>query len=319
MSRLVIALTIVLALSATALSASTTITIRPTSSVKPSQMVKLGEIASVTGTKGDVERLNQVEITRSALPGSARQVTPEWIKTRLACAGFDVKAITIKAPTTVVLVSASQQVKGADIAEAARQYITSQLSQSDIAYTLSETGTQPDIVVPIGKVELVAEQTGRGNSPGRQQVCVDVLIDGALYVKKTVGLNLKASGPVLVAIQAIKAKEPLTASNTRIEQRDIPSASAGYVSAVPDDGAKIASKPISAGMAITGDMLAARPAISKGDSVIVAVRSNGVKVVVKGTALQDGLVGDSIRISVPTTREEIQATVTQPGLVEVRI
>lgn len=319
MSRLVIALTVILTLSATLLSAATTITIRPTSSVKPSQMVKLGEIAAVTGTKGDVERLNQVEIARSALPGSARQVTPEWIKTRLACAGFDVKTITIKAPTTVVLVSESQQVKGTDIVETAKQYITSQLSTSDIAYTLSETGAQPDIVVPTGKLELVAEQTGRTISPGRQQVSVDVLIDGSLYVKKTVGLNIKASGPVLVASQSIKAKESLSASNTRVEQRDIPSASVGYISAVPDDGAKIASKPISAGAAITGDMLAAKPAVSKGDPVIVSVRSNGVKVVVKGTASQDGLVGDSIRVSLPTTREEIQATVTQPGLVEVRI
>lgn len=319
MSRLPIALTIILALLATALSAATTITIRPSSSVKPSQMVKLGEIATVTGTKSDVERLNQVDIARSALPGSARQVTPEWIKTRLACAGFDPKTITIKAPTTVIMVSASQQVKGTDIVEAAKQYITSQLSQTDITYTLSETGTQPDIVVPTGKLELAVEQTGRAMSPGRQQVSVDVLIDGSIYAKKTVGLNLKASGPVLVASQAIKAKEPLTASNTRVEQRDIPSASAGYLSAAPDDNARIASKSISAGTAITRDMLAARPAVSKGDPVIIAVRSNGVKVVVKGTASQDGLIGDSVRVSLPSTREQIQATVTQPGLVEVRI
>lgn len=319
MLRFVIALAIVLALSANAAAAATTVTVQSSVSVRPLQMVKLGEIATVTGAKADVERLNQVEIARSAIPGSARQVTAEWIRTRLACSGFDAKSIILKSPSTVILVSQSQSVKGSDIAEAAKQYITSQLSQSDISYTLSETGTQMDIVVPTGRLELVAEHTGRTISPGRQQVYVDVLVDGVLYTKKTVGLNLRASGPVLVATQSIRAREPLTASNTRIEQRDIPSSAAGYVSVMPDDGVKVASKSISAGTAITGDMLAARTAISKGDPVVVLVRSSGVKVVVKGIASQDGFVGDSIKISVPTTREDIQATIVQPGLVEVRI
>lgn len=319
MCRSIIVLTILLSLLVVCASASTTITVRPSSSVKASEMVKLGEIATVTGAKEDVERLNQVEIARSAVPGAARQITPGWIKTRITCAGFDAKALTIKAPLTVILVSESQQVKGADIIETAKQFITSQLSQSDLTYTLSETGTQPDSLVPAGKLELVAEESNRPASPGRQNVTVDVLVDGSLYTKKTVGLNIKASGSVLVASQSIKAKEPLTASNTRMEQRDLPSASVGYLSAIPDDGEKIASRSISAGMPITGDMLATKPAVLKGDSVIVSVRTGGVKVVVKGTASQDGLVGDDIRVSVPTSREEIHATVTQPGLVEVRI
>jgi len=281
-------------------------------------MIRLGEIANITGPKAEVERLSQVEIARSAVPGAARQVTPDWIKTRLACAGIDTKAVTIKIPSTVVLVSQSQQVSGADIVQTAKQYVESQLSQGDIVYTISETGTLTDAVVPTGKVDLVAEELTHSVRPGRQAVIVDVLIDGTFFAKRTVGLNIKASGPVLIATQSIKAKEPLTAANTRVEQRDIPSASAGYINAMPE-GEKIASRSISAGMPITADMLTAKPAVVKGDPVIVSVKTDGVKVVVKGTASQDGLVGDTIRVTVPTSREEIHAMVTQPGLVEVRI
>lgn len=319
MCRVLTALTIILALTATALSAATTITVQPSASVKPLQMVTLREIASVTGPKADVERLNQVEIARATVPGSARQITSDWIKTRLACSGCDLKSVTFKAPSSVILVSASQSVKGADIADAAKQYITSQLSMSDISYTVDQTGTQPDIVVPAGKLELVAEQGTRGVTPGRQQIAVDILVDGTLYVKKTVGLNLKATGMVVVATQSIKSKEPLTAANTRVEQRDIPTASAGYMSALPEGDERIASKPISAGSIITADMLGTKPAVAKGDPVVVLVRTGGVKVVVKGAASEDGVVGDTIKVSVPTTKDLILATIVQPGLVEVRI
>lgn len=319
MSRFIVALTIILSLLATCVAASTTITVRPSSAVKACEMVKLGEIATVTGAKADVERLKQVEIARSATPGAARQITPDWVKTRLSCAGFDPSSMTVKVPPTVILMSEAQQVKSADIVEVAKQFVNSQLSQSDLTYTISETGTQSDVLVPTGKLELVAEQSPRPASLGRQSVTVDVLVDGSFFMKRTIGLNIKASGLVVVASQSIKAKEPITASNTRMEQRDLPSASASYLSAIPGDTEKCASKPISAGMPITGDMLASKPAILKGDSVIVSVRTDGVKVVVKGTASQDGLIGDNIRVSVPTSPEEIHAIVTQPGLVEVRI
>ncbi len=317
MSKLLTTL-VVLALSASALVAATTVTVQPSASVRPMQMIRLGEFASVTGPKVDVERLNQLEITRSAMPGSARQISPEWIKTRVACAGLDARSVTIKSPATIVLISASQPVKGSDIVEAAKLHVTSQLSLSDLAYTVSETGSQSDILVPAGKLELVAEQSSRAIAPGRLQVCVNVLVDGALYVKKNVGLNLKASGSVLVASHTIKAKEPLSGANTRVEMRDIASSSIGYLSAL-SDVEMIAGRSISAGTVITADMIAARPAVSKGDPVVVSVRATGVKVVVKGTASQDGMVGDNIRISVPTTKEQIGATVVQPGVVEVRI
>lgn len=319
MSRLFVSLAVVLTLSVPAFAGTVSVTVQPSASVRPLQMVKLGEIATVTGAKADVERLNQVDIARSAVPGAARQVSQEWIKARLACAGYDARAVTFKAPSTVILMSESQPVKGLEIIEAAKQYVMSQLSMSDISYTLTETGSQPDIVVPTGKLELIAEQSNRTMGPGRQQITVNVLVDGALYTKKSVGLNLKASGNVLVATRSIKAKEPLTASNTRLEVRDIPSASFGYVSALAEDNDRVASRSISAGTVITADMLATRPAVSKGDSVIVSVKSRGVKVVVKGVAAEDGCVGDSIKVSVPTTKEHIQATVTRPGLVEVII
>ena len=92
--------------------------------------------------------------------------------------------------------------------------------------------------VPAGKLELVAEQPNRQIGPGRPQICVNVLVDGALYGKKTVGLNVRASGPVLVATQAIRANEPVSSSNTRIEHRDITNGAASYLTALAEEGTR---------------------------------------------------------------------------------
>jgi flagella basal body P-ring formation protein FlgA len=280
-------------------------------------MVKLGEMAVLTGAKEEVEQLKQVEIARAPLPGAARRITPDWIKTRLACAGFDLKTISIKSPLTVVLVSESQTVKAADIVETAKRYVMGQLTQTDINYHLDPDTTTTDSVVSAGKVELVTEPLTCAITPGRQQLCVDVLVDGVVCSKKSVSLSLKASGPVLIATQAIKAKEALNSSNTKLEEREITTASARFLTTIPDDS-RVTNRPISAGSVISSDMIVTKPAVAKGDSVIVVVVSGAVKVVVRGIASQDGATGDNIRVSVPGSREEVQATVTEPGLVEVK-
>lgn len=318
MARLFIAAILALAL-AVAASAATTITVKRQVSVKAMEMIKLGDIAQVSGAQSDVDRLKQVEIARAAAPGSSRQVTPDWIRNRLSCAGFDPKPMIINAPKAIVLQSASQTVKGADVVEAARQYVSGQLPQDGLIYTVTATGFQADSPAPTGQLEYVAEPVSHAIRPGRLFVWVDVTVDGTVYTRKSISLSVVASGLVLVATQPIGAKEPLTSANTKLEQRDLSNTSAGYVTVAPEDGAKAASKLIASGTIITPDMLAVRPVVTKGDPVIVMVKSGAVKVVVKGTASQDGVVGQSIRVSIPTSKEEIQATVAQAGLVEVKV
>ena len=221
MKRLLIAIAAGLSLACAASCAQVTVTIDSRAVVKAIEMVKLGEMAVVTGSKEEASQIKQVEMARAPLPGAARKITRDWIRARLACAGFDMKTVTIKAPLNVMLVSESQTVKGADITEKARQCCLGQLPKSDINYTLVPIDNTSDAVVPSGKLELVAEPSDRAVAPGRQQVCIDVLVDGSIYTKKSVNLNLTATGPVLVATQSIRSKEPLTSSNTKIEQREI--------------------------------------------------------------------------------------------------
>ena len=316
MKRLLLVMTLSLSLALAAQCAQVTVTLRPRAAVKATQMVKLGEMATLTGVREEAEQLRNVEIARAPLPGAARQVTPDWIKTRLACAGFDLKTITIKAPASVMLVSESQTAKSVDIIDAAKRFILGQLSQSDFNYTITTNETTADSVIPSGKLELVAEQSDRPITPGRQQVCIDLMVDGAVYTKKSMSLNIKAIGPVLVATEAIKAREALTTSNTKIEQREITTATCQLLSSIPDG--RIANRPISSGAVVTSEMVIARPAVSKGEAVTVTVRSGAVKIVVKGTASEDGATGDNIRISIPGGREEVQATVTEAGAVEVK-
>ncbi len=318
MKRALLTLAIGLALAVPAQGAPITITVQPKATVKAIQMIKLGEIAAITGPREQAELLKQIEIARAPLPGATRQITCAWIKNRLECARFDMKTVTIKSQAIITLVSESQTVKGSDIVEAARRFIAGQFPQGEISYSLAATETTTDATVPGGKVELTAEQPARDIEPGRQPVCVDVLIDGTLYTKKTVALTIKATGPVLVATQPIRTRESLTSLNTRIEQREITIATGKLVGALPDE-TKIANQSISAGSVILADMVSPKPLVSKGDPVTVLVTSGAVRVVVKGTASNDAALGESVRVSIPGSPEEIQGTLTQPGLVEVKV
>ena len=306
------------------------VVIEPQVSVKPSQMVRLGEIARIEGPQDRVRRLNDVEIARAPGPGASREVTTDWIRSRIQCAGIDRASVRICVgepaarqssgnTQRVTLVGRSQTVSGADIAEAARQAIADRMG-AEFTCTAQVDSTPSDLTVPDGAVELVARpraQFGQLRS-GRQWVSVGIVVDGVRYAESVVAVTVRVLGPVLVAAQPIRSGDALTELNTRVEEREL-TASTQFLTELPASGAAVAARALAAGTPITASCITTRPDINKGDTVVVVVRSRGVKVAVRGTAARDAAAGSAVRVVLPWSKEDIQATVIEPGLAEVRL
>lgn len=311
-------------------SGSARLIIEPHALVKPSEMVRLGNIARVEGATERVEQLKSIEIARAPGPGASREITASWIRSRIRCAGVDPADVrlVIGEPDTstrtgaserMVLTGRSQTVSGADIAEAARQAVMDRLGQE--VKCAAEVGSRlPDMLVPEGDVDLVAQprsQVAPAKS-GRQWVSVAILVDGAQYASTLAAVDVKMFGPVLVATQSIRVGEALTERNTITEEREI-TTSTQALSELPAAGAVVAARAISAGTPIAASAVTTRPDVHRGDPVLVVVRSRGVKVAVRGTATRDAAAGSAVRVVMPWNKEEIQATVVEPGLAEVTL
>ena len=60
------------------------------------------------------------------------------------------------------------------------------------------------------------------------------------------------------------------------------------------------------------------PAVEKGDRVVIKAENNELLITASGKALEEGCVGDQIRVLNVSSGREIIATITTTDLVEVK-
>ncbi|MEB3298625.1 MAG: flagellar basal body P-ring formation chaperone FlgA [Candidatus Sericytochromatia bacterium] len=83
-------------------------------------------------------------------------------------------------------------------------------------------------------------------------------------------------------------------------------------------GAKLL-RPLASGSVVVPASVDLPPVIRQGTTVRVVVRSGGLQVLGQGTALQDGRVGQFIRVLNPTSRKDFMARVRDPEVVEINM
>jgi flagella basal body P-ring formation protein FlgA len=80
---------------------------------------------------------------------------------------------------------------------------------------------------------------------------------------------------------------------------------------------KKAVRSIQAGQSITSQMVEDPPAVKKGSRVLVRARTDLISVTTQGKVMEDGRLGDEVRVLNLSSGKEIFATVKSPGQVEV--
>lgn len=122
---------------------------------------------------------------------------------------------------------------------------------------------------------------------------------------------------VPVLKQAIQKGETITADNVTL--LEIP-ASQAFASTVVDSAALVgqqAQRPLAAGAPVNRLHVRVAPAVTRNQSVTIMYRKGGIELSGRGQAMEDGQIGQSIRVVNPSTRSTVIGTIAEGGIVEV--
>jgi len=290
--------------------------VRPSSEVTRST-VTVGDIATVqTETKDMADRIKGITICSSPLPGKSRVVAREQVITALKRSGI-YNSIELLCPQCINVSRSCTTVKGDAIFETVRQFILNAQTWPGTVSVEPVRMPAPEIV-PAGQLELRVKPGPRTIGRGRNYVPVEILTDGHAYRVVSVPVLVRMIAKVPVSSRAVARNEILDSSNIVWEERE--------VTLLPDDivieelaSTCIASVPIPQGAVLRRQWLSEPPAIKSGNEVEVVVTSGAIRVTDKGIAIQDGQVGEKIKVRLQGGSREIRATVKGPGTTEIRI
>ena len=294
------------------------INVKPQATVRGDQ-VYLGDIATFQPADDKrVSRLRRVEVVTAPAPGSGFRLKGRFLTYKLTSAIGDQEDIFLKVPAALNVRRSAQFISRGQLEGIFKGFVLedSPWSPDKVRFDRIQA-PQGGVALPEG--ELFWKVAGRGNRrhSGNISVVVYLYVDGKEIRKVPV------SGKVSVRQAIVKAAGKI-GSGQIIGHEDVLLAEDGYyqghvdvLGSLEEVIGKKARRNIRSGQPITGRMIEDPPIVKKGSKVLLKAENALIKVTALGKVLQDGWVGDHVRVLNTTSGKEVSAVVEGPGLVSV--
>ncbi len=151
----------------------------------------------------------------------------------------------------------------------------------------------------------------------RRNTIVGVRCAGPKPWKIYVPVHMAVYRQVLVTVRPLHRGDVITASDVRIDERDVATLHSAYLTDLEQLASKVLRRSVAEGTLVTIDLLNAERIIRRGQSVTLIVQRSGLKIRMAGTALMDGTVNQRIRVENSSSKRVVEGIVRSHQLVEV--
>jgi len=185
--------------------------------------------------------------------------------------------------------------------------VTIKMVRSDIK---TETPEEYDI-----EIDPLIQSSPKGRFP----IKITLYKDGAMAERGSVSLDVRLFADLPVPVRNIKRHEVLTLDMFEMERFDITSQSEPLLTdlGVIDDCR--AGSNLAAGKMVPLRRIQKIPDVENGETVTLIGASDLFEIRTKGLALQNGNVGESIRVKNIDSKKILNGVVASPGIVEIAL
>ena len=274
----------------------------PREVVVKSDVLELGSIGIVRGEDAAVATANSVSLGKFSVTGQRIVLDRATILSRLASSGIKSKDVVISGASLVTVRREEGSVDGVRIIRVAREFLEKRLNG-----TVSEAVaiTRPKNCVLAdrgGEIELVPRMS-KYSSNVRPKIWVAVVQDGVEKEGFEISFSLKYKSRRAVTTAEISSGETISKENVKIETME---ASTPESSGWSSPYGMVAKRLIRKGTTLKGDIvgpLELPVVIKRRQTVMVKVETGALHITSFGEAIEDGKVGQFIRVKMGTNRE----------------
>jgi len=296
----------------------------PRTAVTEKDRLTLGDVAVIhSGDSALAARAAALALGRAPWPAETLALSRMTILSRLASHGIPSRTIRFSGAAKVSVERKTKVVSAEQIARLAAEFVRQAEAAGDDGTTLELTGTVREMVLAAAaKVELKV-RPARAQPAGH--VAVEVVARRGKQELASVRVLFKRlyAHKVAVAVKEIKAGDPITPANARIETVNSPRPQTGWQSPYGlvatkrlRPGAQIDLASLSESGRSPAAKAAALTRLKRNDRVIIRVRGPGFVIMALGVVLEDGKVGDTVQVRNVDTQRVITGTIAPDGAVE---
>lgn len=148
---------------------------------------------------------------------------------------------------------------------------------------------------------------------------IAVIADGAPKEKFNVWVKVELYKDIVVALKKINKNTLIAAKDVGVAKREVALLPAKYFEDAQEIVGKKAKASIYEGSVVFDWMVKLQPSVTKGQKVKILAESPGLLVEALGIALEDGQIGDTIKVKRVDSKEKIEAEIKSSNEVEVKL
>ena len=271
--------------------------------------VVLGDIAHMTGNESRIDQLAKAVIATAARPGASIVLTKEIISNRLIASGIGIGDIEWNLPETITVTTNSQLVPGETFSNLVIASIRKQLAaRPDVEYVIETQHVPEKFVLPVGEIAYKVYFPHGIKMKMPTNANVAVTIDGNVYETEPVHAEIHRFEPVIVATSSIPQHTQITLEMLAIKKMETTNLQ-DYYRDINQVAGLNAKQTIQPGTVLTGMSITKPIVIKRGSYVMITAQIGSIAVSSLGTAMQDGAVGQRIKVKNQATSRLLQAEV----------
>lgn len=288
-------------------------------------IVRLRDVAEIRGRdRGDISRLGEIDLLERPALGEAEQLTKERVVLRLLLAGVSRRELVLAGAKATRVRAATPQPPLAEnlldeeVIDAVRDLYQASLAMP--AESLVVRLMRPLPPIRIGQVSrtLTAHVSDR-RKLGRIRPTIRITVGGKLQRVLTAQMEVEAIRDVVVTTAPLEAGTTIQPSDITTVRRAVTDLS---LPAYEQIVGKVVRTKLAAGEHVRPNMLRQhvrdRYVLRARDSVRLVARKGNLEVTVaSGEVLQNGNVGDFVRVRNPSSRKIVRGRVKNSREVEV--
>ncbi len=148
---------------------------------------------------------------------------------------------------------------------------------------------------------------------------LEISVDGEVVRTMAVTVDTRLFQDVVVTSRTLRRGELLLEDGAvDMEERDVTRLKHGYYTSLEELELIQSSRPIGAGDIITHRHAEPVPVVHRGDQIVMLVRSANMTLQTTGEAMQDGGVGEHIRVRNDQSGKVVRGEILEPGLVQIQ-
>lgn len=261
--------------------------------------VELGEIVSITTSDAALKtKLEGLNVSSAPLPGYRRTFTRADLLQRIQRVA-PATEVTFAGRSSVSVYPETVIVTGAEMIAAVDAKLTKLKGKRDVTWAPNKAISQ--LEVPRGQegdgsAALRVELEKQNLESGRIPVKISLMVGGSAYRTVWADWNISVWEELPVLTQNVPAGASVSPDMFSIQRTELPPEGLGSVLTAESMVGARALRSLTAGSVVTEKDVTRPRVIHAGDHITLIVKKSAIRAAVQAIALEDGVVGDSIRV-----------------------